>query len=67
MYPVTIAPDEDIPPALELVCRVAETRVPPQVNPVTSSRPAEFTVIICVSFEDQVTSLVMSLVTGGWM
>jgi hypothetical protein len=46
MYPVTIAPDEDNPPMLVLVVRVAETRVPPQVIPVTARRPVGSTVII---------------------
>jgi hypothetical protein len=55
IYPVTIAPEDEMPPALELVLRVAETRVPPQLNPVTFNSPEELTVIICGVFEAQVT------------
>jgi hypothetical protein len=51
MNPVTTAPVEDIPPALVLVVNVAETSVPPHVNPVTVSRPEASTVIICMSFD----------------
>jgi hypothetical protein len=55
MYPVTIAPEDDRPDPSLLVWTVAETRVPPQARPVAVSRPDEFTVNICVSFEAQVT------------
>jgi hypothetical protein len=48
-----------------LVCSVAEITDPPQMRPVATSRPLGVTVNICVSFEAQVTSFVMSLVTGG--
>src|ERR1700739_3487772 len=64
---VTTPPLEPIPPELVFVLTVAETSVPPQDRPVAVSNPVELTVIICVSFEAQVTSLVMSLVTGGWI
>jgi hypothetical protein len=67
MYPVTRAPEEESPPELVFVVNVAETSVAPQLSPVAVSSPVELTVIICVSFELHVTSLVMSLVTGGWM
>ena len=67
MYPVTSAPEEDSPPELVFVVNVADTSVLPQLPPVAVSSPVEFTVIIWVSFELQVTSLVMSFVTGGWM
>jgi hypothetical protein len=67
MYPVTIAPDEDTPLPSLFVVAVADTKVPPQAWPVADNRPAELTVNICGVFEDQVTWLVMSLVTGGWM
>ena len=63
--PVTMAPDDEIPPALELVFTVAETSVAPQARPVTVRSPEESTVIICGVFEFHVTWLVMSLVTGG--
>ena len=49
--PVTIAPDDEIPPALELVFTVAETSVAPQARPVTVRSPEESTVIICGVFE----------------
>jgi hypothetical protein len=65
--PVTMAPDEDSPPALLFVVTVAETREPPQAKPVAVSSPVELTENICVSFEAQVTLFVMSLVTGGWI
>ena len=65
MYPVTIAPDEEMPPELLFVLAVAETKVPPHESPVTVRSPAVSTVIICGVFEAQVTWLVMSLVTGG--
>ena len=67
MDPVTMAPDEDSPPALLFVVTVAETREPPHANPVAVSSPVELTENICVSFEAHVTLFVMSLVTGGWM
>jgi len=66
IYPVTTAPDEDKPDPSVFVCRVAETRVPPQARPVAVSRPVELTVNICVVFETHVTWFVISLVTGGW-
>ena len=65
--PVTIAPDEDSPPALLPVVTVAEIRVPPHDSPVAVSNPAELTVNIWGVFDDQVTLLVMSFVTGGWI
>jgi hypothetical protein len=67
MVPVTIAPDEDKPPLLVFVFTVAEIRVPPQARPVAVIRPVVFTVTICGVFEAQITWLVMSLVTGGWI
>jgi len=67
IFAVTIAPDEDNPPALLLVVTVAEISEPPQAKPVAVSKPVELTVTICVSFEAHVTCFVMSLVTGGWM
>lgn len=67
MDPVTMAPDEDSPPALLFVVAVAETREPPHAKPVAVSSPVELTENICVSFDAQVTLLVMSLVTGGWI
>lgn len=67
MYPVTTAPEDESPPALLFVVNVADTSVVPQLPPVAVSSPLELTVIIPVSFELQVTSLVMSFVTGGWM
>jgi len=66
MYPVTIAPDADTPPASLFVCTVAEMRVPPQGPPVTVIRPVELTVTIAGVFEVHVTWSVISLVTGGW-
>ena len=65
MYPVTMAPGAFWLEASLLVVTVAETSVAPQAWPVAVSRPLELTVIICVSFENQVTFAVMSLVTGG--
>jgi hypothetical protein len=65
MNPVTIAPDDEIPPELLLVFTVAEMIVPPHATPVTVITPAESTVITCGVFEVRVTWLVMSLVTGG--
>ena len=67
MYPVTIAPVEEIPPELLFVVTVAEIRAPPQATPVAVSRPVELTVAMSGVFEAQVTWLVISLVTGGWM
>ncbi len=46
MYPVTTAPDDEIPPELLLVVTVAEIRVAPQASPVTVNMPDESTVII---------------------
>lgn len=63
--PVTTAPEDESPPALVFVCRVADTSVVPHVNPVAVSRPVEFTVIIWVVLEAHATWFVMSLVTGG--
>jgi hypothetical protein len=65
MEPVTIAPDDEIPPELLFVFTVAEMIVPPHAAPVTVITPEESTVIICGVFELHVTWLVMSLVTGG--
>ena len=67
MDPVTMAPDEDSPPALLFVVTVAETREPPHANPVAVSSPVELIENICASFDAHVTLLVMSLVTGGWI
>jgi hypothetical protein len=67
MLPVTIAPEEDRPPALLFVFTVAETIAFPQARPVAVSTPVEFTVTICGVFEVQITWFVMSLVTGGWI
>jgi len=50
-----------------LVDRVADTKALPHVSPVAVRRPVAFTVTIWVVFEDQVTWLVMSFDTGGWM
>jgi len=65
MDPVTIAPVADTPPASLFVCTVAEMIVPPQGPPVTVIRPLELTVTMAGVFELQVTSSVISLVTGG--
>jgi hypothetical protein len=65
MKPVMTAPDEEIPPALLFVFDVAETSVAPHDFPVVVSNPLASTVNICVVLDAQVTSLVMSLVTGG--
>ena len=67
IFAVTIAPDEDNPPALLFVVTVAETSEPPHAMPVAVSRPVELTVNIWVSFEAHVTWFVMSFVTGGWI
>lgn len=67
MYPVTIAPDEDMFPALVFVVTVAETRAFPQARPKGDSRPVELTVTMFGVLEAQVTWSVMSLITGGWM
>lgn len=68
IYPVTRAPGEDNwLPSLLFVTTVAEIRALPQASPVAVSTPVELTVTICGVFEAQVTSSVMSLVTGGWM
>jgi len=67
IYPVTTAPDEDKPPELLFVVTVAEISVPPHDSPVAVSNPVELTVNIWGVFDDQVASLVMSFVTGGWM
>ena len=67
MKPVTIAPDDDMFPALLLVVTVAEIRVLPQDSPVAVARPVELTVTMSGVFDVQVTWPVMSLVTGGWM
>jgi hypothetical protein len=56
-----------MPPELLFVLTVAETRVAPQEFPVAVSKPVELTVNIWGVFDDQVTSLVMSFVTGGCM
>jgi len=55
MVPVTIAPDDEIPPTLLLVFTVAEIIVPPQAKPVGVIKPVELTVTICGVFELQVT------------
>jgi hypothetical protein len=60
-----MAPDDEIPPSLELVFTVAEISAAPQARPVTVRSPEESTVIICGVLEFHVTLLVMSLVTGG--
>ena len=65
MDPVTIAPDEDILPALLFVVTVAEIRVPPQAKPVTAIRPVELTVTMSGVLEVHLTWFVISLVTGG--
>jgi hypothetical protein len=65
MLPVTIAPDEDLPPALLFVVTVAVMREFPQAKPVAVIRPAELTVTTCGLLEAQVTWFVMSFVTGG--
>jgi hypothetical protein len=67
MLPVTMAPDDDRPPALLFVFTVAEMSVFPQARPVAVISPVEFTVTICGVFEDQITWFVMSLSTGGWI
>ncbi|HXJ88628.1 MAG TPA: hypothetical protein VMS18_17540 [Candidatus Binatia bacterium] len=67
IYPVMIAPDDEIPPVLEFVVTVAETNVAPQAPPVTVRSPDESTVIIWGVLELHVTLPVMSFVTGGWM
>ena len=65
MDPVTIAPDEDIPPSLLFFFTVAEIIVPPHDCPVAVINPVELTVTISGVFEVQVTWSVMSFVTGG--
>jgi hypothetical protein len=65
--PVTMAPDEDSPPALLFVVTVAETREAPHAKPVAVSSPLEVTENICVSLDAHVTWFVMSFVTGGWI
>jgi hypothetical protein len=46
IYPVTIAPEDEMPPVLVFVFTVAETSVAPQASPVTVRSPEESTVII---------------------
>lgn len=46
IYPVTIAPEDDMPPELLFVFTVAEINVAPQAWPVTVKSPEESTVII---------------------
>lgn len=53
--PVTIAPDEEIPPTLVFVFMVAVTKVVPQVTPVAVSNPVELIVIIWLAVENHVT------------
>ena len=65
IYPVTMAPEDEMPPVLLFVFTVAETSVAPQARPVTVKRPEASTVIIWGVLEFHVTLLVMSLVTGG--
>lgn len=65
IYPVTIAPEDEIPPLLVFVFTVAETSVAPQDWPVTVKSPEASTVIIWGVLEFHVTLSVMSLVTGG--
>jgi hypothetical protein len=65
ILPGTIAPDEDMPPALLLVVTVAVIREPPQKLPVAVIRPVELTVTICGVFEAQTAWSVISLVTRG--
>lgn len=67
MEPVTMAPDDEMFPALLLVWTVAVMSADPQATPVTVSIPLASTVINCGALDDHVTWLVMSLVTGGWM
>ena len=65
IYPVTMAPEDEIPPSLEFLFTVAEISVAPQASPVTVRSPDESTVIICGVLEFQITWVVMSFVTGG--
>ena len=44
--PVTIAPEDEMPPVLVFVFTVADTSVAPQASPVTVRSPEESTVII---------------------
>jgi hypothetical protein len=55
IVPVTIAPEDGRSPALWFVCTVAETRAPPQSNPVTTNRPEASTVAIPGVLETHVT------------
>jgi len=65
IYPVTIAPDDEMPPELVFVFTVAETSVAPQASPVTVKSSEASTVIIWGVLEFHATLSVMSLVTGG--
>lgn len=55
IYPVTMAPEDEIPPSLEFLFTVAETSVAPHVRPVTVTSPEASTVIICGVLEFHVT------------
>ncbi|HXY02847.1 MAG TPA: hypothetical protein VEI49_04675 [Terriglobales bacterium] len=55
IVPVTIAPEEEIPPVLLFVFTVAEIKVFPQAWPVAVINPVELTVTICGVFEVHVT------------
>ena len=65
MVPETIAPFEDLFPALLLVVTVAEIRVFPHSKPVAVIRPVGLTVTMPGASEAHVTSFVMFFVTGG--
>jgi hypothetical protein len=55
ILPVTMAPDDDTPDPSLFVVTVAETKPPPQRNPVAVIRPEELTVTSCGVLEAQVT------------
>jgi hypothetical protein len=54
MYPVTIAPCDEMLPSLLLVVTVAETKALPQAFPVAVNNPVELTVAISVVLEAHV-------------
>jgi hypothetical protein len=67
IVPETIAPCDEMPPSLLFLFTVAVTNPVPQSSPVAVKSPVELTVAIPGVFDTQVTWLVMSFVTGGWM
>ena len=67
IYPVTRAPVDEIFPGLLFVVTVAEMRALPHARPAAVNTPVELTVAMSGVFEAQVTMLVISFVTGGWI